>query len=507
MIDILDMNEVERIIKDILNVKNIRRKRLEYINYEAGSGLLRKYVEASIKVMYPKTWANYTIAEYSLLKKVVDKKAKSYKEPPVRKLDTKEGTTVPDSETASYLDILKESRFNDAMKDIDRIFNQHKSAGLYFEPCDDCEVGEKEVNLYPLRPYEFDLVKDDDGEVICLILSYPGFQVTRGTQDLIISGDRADADLNEIEYVLWTKDNHIVIRCKCDHENEIKSLEHVELEGNPNNLNPYGVIPFAYLPFDFNEDYPSPSPLANQTIELNVLLSVYLTSANMQVGQLVLSFPSDQNIETVTQGMMTAIKMPQSKDPQDKPSTVQYVSPSPDLNGHKEAITTYLTMILDEQGINSAQVLSGGEKFSSGLDRLLSQSDVQSIIEDNQDSYVRFEQECYEVINAMFGNIFKSKYLQVIFKKPKMLTSDTDLLANLASMIDIGLLEDYEKFIVVDPNLSVEQAKEKLKRINESQSKAMDSMVSMSMGANGLPPKNTFPSKDKAPTNNLNGKV
>ncbi len=60
-----------------------------------------------------------------------------------------------------------------------------------------------------------------------------------------------------------------------------------------------------------------------------------------------------------------------------------------------------------------------------------------------------------------------------------MLTSDTELLANLATMIDLGLIEDYEKFIVVDPNLSVDQAKEKLKRINESKSSSLNNIVNV----------------------------
>lgn len=471
MIDILDMGEVEAIIDDIVRNKNIARKRNEYINYEAGSGLLRKFVLDKVKAMYPKTWDTYTIAEFSLVKKVVDKKARAYKEPPVRKLEV-------ESEVEAYQNLLAYNRFNDAMKELDRIYNQHKYAGLYFEPGSDTG----EINFYPLRPYEYDVIKDDDGELECLILSYPGAQVTKGTQDSMIAGDRADDSLSEVQYVFWTKDNHIVVNVYTNGKGERKLIQEVPVEGNPNRINPYGVIPFAFIPYDFNEDYPSPSPLANQTIELNALLSVYLTSANMQVGQLVIKSPADQKIEQVSSGMMSAMQLPQSKNPTDKETTAEYISPSPDLAGHKEAITTYLSMILDEQGISSAQVLNAQEKFSSGLDRLLSQADVQSIIEDNQDFYCRLEQECFDIINAILGGFFKSEKLTVSFKKPKMLTSDSEMLANIEKMIEIGLIEDYEKFMIVDPNLSVEQAKAKLDRINESKSKSFSNLVSINSG-------------------------
>lgn len=468
--NILDLQEIERIINEITSGKNLARKRNEYISYEAGSGLLGKYVQEKVRRMYPKTWSTYTIAEYSLVKKVVDKKARAYKEPPIRKLED-------DNETKLFTEFLKENRFNDAMKDMDRIYNQHKYAGLYME----LDEATKNVSFYPLRPYEFDVVKNDEGEVVCLILSYPGASITAGTQDSVISGDRADDDLNETEYVFWTNDNHLVVKVKSDSKSKSRSFEMQEMEGNPGNVNPYGKIPFAYLPFDFNEDYPSPSPLTNQTVELNSLLSVYLTSANMQVGQLVLTFPADQKIETVSQGMMTAISLPQSKNTEDKPSTASYISPAPNMSGHLEAVKAYLSMILDEQGINSAQAISGAEKFSSGLDRLLSQSDVQAIVEDNQDFYVRFEQECFEIINAMTGDEYKSTNLQVIFKKPKMLTSDTEKLANIEKMLELELIEPWEKFIEVDPNLSVEQAKEKLARINAAKVAKLSNVVNDSM--------------------------
>jgi hypothetical protein len=473
MINILDLSEVERIINEISSAKNIERKRNAYISYEVESGLLGKYVQAKVKAMFPQTYKSYTISEYSLLKKVVDKKARAYKEPPIRKLDI-------DSESQRYSDFQKVNRFNDAMKDIDRIYNQYKYAGLYLE----LNEVDKKVNYYPLRPYEYDIVKNDKGEVICLILSYPGSQITNGTADKIIAGDRADDDVGEIEYVLWTAENHVVVHVTSDSVHGKKKVKMMPIEGNEEGVNPYGYIPFAYLPYDFNEDYPTPSPLANQTIEVNGSLSVYLTSGIQQVGQLIISGPSDHLPKEVAGGMMSAMTLPQSKNVEDKATTADYISPSPDLAGHKESIMTYLSMVLDEQGISSTQSLQGNEKFTSGLDRLLSQADVQAIIEDNQDSYVRFEQQIFETVNRMIGEEFSSVALQVTFKKPKMLTSDTDKLANIEKMLELGLIEEWEKFIEVDPNLSPEQAKEKLKRINENKSSALGSLIKMNNGAN-----------------------
>ena len=467
MINILDMSEVERIINEITSSENLERKRKEYINYEIESGLLNKYVAAKVKQLYPETHALYTIAEYSLLHKVVSKKAKAYKEPPVRKLEKEDESNV-------YTEFLKKNRFNDAMKEVDRIFNQHRCAGLYVA----LNEADEKVCFYPLRPYEFDVVKNDEGEVVCLILSYPGSQITKGAQDSVIAGDKASENINEVEYIFWTKEHHRAVIVQSDSGGKKKVSEKIN-EGNPSNVNPYGIIPFAFLPYDFNENYPNPSPLPNQTVELNASISIYLSNANMQFGQLVISGPADQKTEKATSGMMTGLYLPQSKNPEDKPTTAQYIAPSPDLAGQKEAIITYMSMVLDQQGIGSTQKLGASENFTSGLDRMLSESDVQSIIEDNQDFYVRFEQQVYEIANKMIGDEFNSKFLQIVFKKPKMLSSDTEKLANLEKMLELGLLEEWQKFIEVDPNMTEDQAKEKLTRINEYKSSALSAALNI----------------------------
>lgn len=454
MINILDMGEVSRIIEEITSGKNINRKRQEYISFEIESGLLNKYVAAKIKEMYPESFANYTIAEYSLAHKVLNKKAKAYKEPPVRKLDS-------DNESSEYNDFLKANRFNDCMKEVDRHYNLHRYCGVYIEKDEENDS----ACFYPLRPYEFDIVKNDKGEVDCLILSYPSASITSGEANKVIAGELADDNGGEVEYVLWTAENHLVVTVASDKAGKHKSFTVKEIEGNASNINPWGIIPFAYLPFDFNEDYPNANPLANMTKEFNALLSVYLTSANMQVGQLVISGPATALPSKVASGMMTSMTLPQSGNQDDKPTTADYISPSPDLAGHKEAIMTYMAMILDEQGISSSQKLGETETFSSGLDRMLSEASIQSIIEDNQDFYVRFEQHIFEIISAMFDNKYKSQFLQIVFKKPKMLSSDTDKLANIEKLLQLGLIEEWQKFIEVDPNMTEDQAKEKLARI------------------------------------------
>jgi hypothetical protein len=469
---------VFEILSNIEHKQNQERKKREYISEQIYDGNLWFYVKERLKQWYPITYENYSISDYSVLKKVVDKKSKAYKEAPKRKLEN-------DAETNAYEEITKEGDLNVAMKRIDKLYNQHKYTAIGIFKEDDG------YDFVPLAPYSFDVVKDNDGNVVCYIISYPDQFVTDGPfkdlyNPLIAETGGQDEGIGKKLYAFWTDTDHKLIRVSTQSNGE-KKFENVPIDGNPDNINPYGVLPFVFLPHEIDQNYPNPSPLAGQTVEVNALNSVYLTSGNMQIGQLILKYPADQDIKTVSQGLMTAIKLPQSTNPDSKETTADYISPSPDLAGHRESIMTFLSMILDEQGIQSNQVITGqNEKFSSGFDRLLSSADVQTIIEENQELYHYVECEIYEIIKKIEENygsmVFKSKDLQITYKKPKVLISDTEKLDNIQKMQELGLLENWEKFQLIDPNLSEDQAKEKAGRIQKEKSVLLQGLNNVQQG-------------------------
>jgi len=480
----LSLGDIQLILGEIEREENQLRKRKEFKSFQIYDGNLKSYVQSRIKEMYPKTWQAYTISDYSILKKIVDKKSKAYKEAPIRKAD---------SETANlkYQDIADNSSLNSAMQNLDRYFNQHKYGMIssFMELSND---GTPVFDFMPLAPYEFDCIKDDKGNLKVVILSYPSSNITIGSDgdgvDTLIAGPSADEGSNSKLYAFWTDTNHYVVRISIGSDGKRKGIpEILAFPDNPNNINPWGYLPFVYIPENDGANYPVASPLADQTVELNALLSVYLTSGNMQVGQLVLKYPQDQDIQMVTHGLMTGIKLPQSKDPDSGETTAEYISPAPNMDGHRTSIMTFLNLILDEQGIKPASGTDiTAEKFASGLDRMISESDVQDIIESNQTIYSQVEKNLFAIVKAQLDSIndrsIGDEKLQVIYRKPKMLITDTERLNNLKTMIDLGLLEEWEKFTYIDPNMTEEQAKEKLARIQQADSDRMSSLVEASNG-------------------------
>lgn len=465
-------SEIKSILSEIELKENQNRKKYSYDSYQIYEGNLRYFVQQKMKQMYPMTHAMFQISDYSCLKKIVDKKSKSYKENPFRKLDSPEESKI-------YQDLVKKFNLNKAMKKFDQYFNQHKYAllAVFFErERDDNGIVEDCFKFIPLAPYEFDVVLDEMGELKTVVLSYPDEQVVSGpTTDGIntmIAGNVQDEGRSVRTYAVWTKDVHAIYEAKKDSSGSTR-YERILVNGNEAGINPLGVLPFVYVPEEYSSDYPVNSPLANQTVELNAEMSTYYTSGSLQIGTLVLKYPTSQAIETVTNGLFTGMKLPQSENPDAPETTADFIAPSPNMSGHREAIVTHMQAILDEQGINSNQIIQPNEKFTSGFDRLLSSADVQDIIMDNQQNvFHHVEMEVYEIIKDIHKNfikqdIFKSEELTVYYTKPKVLISDTEKLANIEKMDQLGLLAPWEKFMLMDPNLSEESAKEKLKEISD----------------------------------------
>lgn len=482
---VLSTDFVSKTIREIESVENQDRKREAFKSYEIYEGLLSKYVAKRLAEMYPETYQFYTIADYSLLKKIVDKKGKSYKEKPIRRI------TGNDKDTAEYEALAKRSKLNRQLANVDKYYNQFKHCALAIFPDKMKEVGiEKEVKLkfIPMAPYEYDVIKDADGCPKVYALSYPNLDVTRstassdGVNQTIAEPTSEDAGGEVRSYVFWTDKEHRVFKAKG--QGDKFTIWEETIPNNPNGINPYGKLPIIEIPKTYSTDYPITSPLARQTVELNALLSIYLQSGSMQVGQLILKYPSNQPIEVVHQGIFTGMKLPQDTAADAPETDAKYISPNPNLAGHKDSIFTFLNLILDEQGISvsSGVKTNGTENFTSALDRIVANADVQNIIEDNQEIYSDLEAEIFEVVKAIYAVAGSYKFgadadLNVTFVKPKMLVTDGEMLDNLKKMKDLGIFSDAQVLQTYNPNLSEDEAQAMIDDIRADKFGIMDNVA------------------------------
>ena len=434
-IDLTQIGNVQEIIKSIETMGNRARKDHAYKSRQIMEGAQAKYVKTELARLYPKTHELMRVSDISLLKKVVNKIARAYKEDPVRAFGLED-------ETERYSMLTKDANFNKQFRIFDKYFVRDKHAALWVNKI------EGEFHLIPLAAFEFDVVVDDNtNQVTVMILTY----------------DRKDFK----EYALWTESHHVLVRSKDS------SIQYIPIEGNPNNINPLGIIPFSYRSSGDGRGYPVASPLPDQSTTMNVSLSDLQSAAAKQGhGHLVRKVVGDQKAQEVHAGLHTVIDLVLSDNADDPQPDVSYINASPDLTGQREALAAYVRGVLDENGISGGEFLTGNvREFTSGLDRAIAQADVTDQIEAHQAEYANVENEVFQIIRA-YQEVenterFSSEGLSVSYRKPKVLISDAQTLANIEKQLNLGLIEEWEKFKIMNPNLSEEECRAKLERINK----------------------------------------
>ena len=241
----------------------------------------------------------------------------------------------------------------------------------------------------------------------------------------------------------------------------------------PTILNPLGIIPFSYRSSGDGRDYPVPSPLADQSTTMNVSLSDLQSAAVKQGhGHLVRKVVGEQKTQEVHAGLHTVIDLVLSDNPEDTQPDVSYINASPDLAGQLNSLAAYVRGVLDENGISGAEFLTGNvREFTSGLDRAIAQAEVTEQVEAHQAEYAAVEDEIYQIIKAYqeleSTDRFTGESLSISYRKPKVLISDAETLDNIKKQLDLGLVERWEPLKILNPNLSEEECRAKLERIDQ----------------------------------------
>jgi hypothetical protein len=492
-LDLTNKSIVQQLVTEIEKSEDRERKASAFDAWQVYSGNQKPYVETEIQRTRPKSWKVYTISDVSVAKMVTTKRAASYKEQPKRDV---ENNDVKNERLSS---IYSEADANRQLQFLDTTTNLHKYSLMWVNWLE----LEQRYQFMTLQPYEFSVVRDKDtGELIGVILSYGNQDITASSQsgdgyDDLIAESQADSAAQTKTYAMWSKENYVVIKYSknsvntASGENVKRSIDYVTQPNNPNMVNVIGMIPFVFVSNETAIDYPTRNPLAMQSVTYNALMSEALTAANIQgTGVSILKYPDHMSnkFKNLSTGLTQTVKLPQSTKQGDPSTEFDYRSPSPSLLAQKEVYMTYLKQVLAEHGITtSAGVSSDGSDFSSGLHMMIANSDVQSIIEMNQELYVDAEKQMFDIIKAWesFNNktFFKPEdELNIKFKKPKMMISDKETLENIQKMLELDLIEDHEALMMFDPNLTDEMAKEKLARIKTKRMNQLGGFINGGQG-------------------------
>lgn len=480
-LNILDKNDLALIIQEIESSESLRRRKKAWKRYQVVEGNQLEYIKDKLAAYYPKTWNKFRVSDINLGKKIIRKFNKAYKLGAIRE--------VPEDQKAT--DVLNEKykkfQFNRAFSQADKIFNRDRYVCLwlnYLNPAPALGEIDGQYVLRALAPYEYSLIQDEHtGKPIIFILNYPDSTITEGAgnsdgHEQRTIDSKSDTSANSKIYSIWSRTNYVKIKVSTSMADGHvqRDIEFIEIPGNANNINPIDRLPVSFVSAEGGIDLPVESNIAEQSIDFNVQASDYRTASSSQGhGQLVIEHEEKKKIKDVHGGMHQAITLPQSSKEGAPRSQAYYISANPDLGGMLEALKFEAVNILDDHGISSPKGISADNvvQFASGIDRAISEADVTDKIEDTQKLFSEtLEQDIAKIFFAYEAGLKKMQAkdlnLTVKYPKPKVMISDKETLENIRTREELELIEDWEKLIIIDPNLTEEEAKAKLALIREN---------------------------------------
>lgn len=501
--DLLDKEVILTILSETSKSEDKDRRRQSFNAYQVYSGNQRVYIKRELAKTRPKSSESYTLSNISVSKMVTDKRAQAYNEDPIRSVDGNEAKTEILNDIYKEANGLRELQFHDM------VFNLNKYNLMWVN----YREQDTKYQFILLHPYEFILVRDKDtGELLIVGLNYPNVEMTQdartqGPQREITGGDgiadliaenQADGSAQGETWVFWSADQHVKIRTTSVEEivNGMpilkKSVDYIPIVNNPTNINPLQLLPFVLTTSDTDVDYPTVNPITEQSITFNVQQSETLTAKNIHgSGIQVFEVPEKMmnRFKEQSHGQTQAIILPQSNNPDDGKTTFDYKTSGAQLGPMLESDMNYLKQILQEHGIEGVNMELGETNALSGISKAISGSSVQKVIERNQQIYSDTEKKMFKIIKAwdtFNGTRFFSEDddLQIVYPKPKVLVSDRETLDNIEKLLELGLIEEWEKFVKMDPNLSEKEAMEKLKRIEKRKEDKAKKVLSRGLNVN-----------------------
>ena len=453
---------IEDIMNALVSGESTRRRDEAYQAQRILNGLQKQYINQRLAILYPNGIDALRVSDINIPKKITERRARAYANAPSRK-------AMSDAETERLNYLYKKFMFDAAFRDLDFTFNYFRYGFLFLNYGINPADGSLTYHLMNLPPYKFDMVFDPiTGEPWAFAICN---KVDRGI------GTR---------FNIWTESRYYDVNCfgGFTGANEMRGGFAPNPPGGggrfrvdvdiPNFL---GMLPGAYVQEDTDVGFPPANTLAERSIEWNVGLTDVKTSITVQ-GTGIPTFKVGQDVKIdgeIKYGVSKALVLPQPNNKDMPPTEFEFVTPKPNIAESLDVLRFELQMILEENGLRGKSIVAptSVEQFSSGFDRLISEADVQYIINKNQDKYSEILEQSlfkalkhYEMVFNQFD--FVSESLEIYFDKPKVLISDRETLENLAMRLKLGTLLPWEKHIILNPNLTEDEAKAREKMIDES---------------------------------------
>lgn len=534
---LLDVKFRKSVIDEIVGPENVKRKNAALRAYEIFNGQTKKWViELLMREFDPETVAQMEnrATNISILRKVVTKLSNTYTPGVIRKVDedkadttaaeggagaTQEAPAVPDSQ-ADLDALLTELGFDQVQDKADRFYELFRNSLVSTVPIRNYRESATGSDKYDLAirvlpPHLYDVIEDDSNPEVPRVVILTDFvernqSVATGTgpdgrqgvvpnvasgdgKDQIIADSVDDAGTDNREFIFWSDKYHFT----CKRNGEI-----VAGKSEPGNVNPLGELPFVVYAGDQDGSYYSSNweDKVDGAIHVNVALTDMFCIAMVQGwGQPVLT--GEKLPEKVKGGPHRAIMLKQEQgSPEAK---FYYATSTPPLDQWMAMIELEVAMYLSTNNLSPTTVSSklDVQHMASGIAMMIERSESTADITKKHKMFQDGEQETvrkvsqwqkllgakqalterFQALNRLDGVSFTTTFLPA-----KPVISEKEHVETLKARKDLGLNTTLELIMIDNPNLTEDQAKQKLEAIKEEKKANADEFGSP-VGPDGKP--------------------
>jgi len=322
---------------------------------------------------------------------IINEAAVLYNEEPYRELIAADEKYNIEKDSEIYSKLIDESKINSVMKTAQRLTKLCKTV-LVRPAWRDEHI---EYDIY--TPNMFDVLQDPTNRTKAMAIVYSStfdFELLQ-TAETMLNEDSFQTE--KAVFFYWSLNEHFIFTASFNSAKQKWIAELMSQEGNPENINPYGVLPFVVLRDGITVDSFFLQG-GDELINTNEISNVKLTEKNNLTKMQSFSIPvrkGAQNAGSFILDPSMTIDLPPDDDLA-KGSDFKFVSPDPKIKDVSDDIDSRIRRIAIKYNLNPERFSSSAQKSSADALQLRAFDQAKQIKADKPD-WRGFEKELFGI--------------------------------------------------------------------------------------------------------------
>lgn len=454
----LSSKEISEIIN---NSSNIERLEKEQERYDMYHGRLRDYIKKAIQreFILAETVRQLInrIIPANITQKVVNALAKVYITAPQRS-----PVNEMNKDQESIDSLTKAMDLNVLMKNANQYFKLSKH--FCIEPFVNLGVPQMRV----LAAHNYTPISDDPVDP------------TRATYIVkhVKWGNSKEGDKKSHRHVVWSDTEHYTM----DGDGNI-----ISDPNNPDNVNPYGILPIVYQRSQRDELIPiEDDDLVYMQVAVCLLLTDLAFATKYQAWSLI--YILNSQAQNINFNPNSVIFLPANKEGTPSPE-IGTIKPNIDSDAMLRQVETLIALLLSTKSLKSSAMSLNVETAQSGISKALDSAETMEDRTEQQAYFVEAEQKLFEIIKHQLpvwrsAGMLSDKYntlsltedfeLSVRFPTPKPIQSEKETVEVETMKLDKGFTTKKRALAVVNADLTSEQVDELEIEINKEKQESTE---------------------------------